>query len=526
MANLLNRRRMLQTTALAGFGIWACPGNGAAEPPAVSGANGPEALPVSPSAILVTGTNMPGDAARINAAIAASPEGAEIVIRGTCLIDEPIRLRGNRSYRGESRTGTVLKQADGANLAALMASSVFLDDKAWTGTPVAIRHLRLDGNHKGDPDSTTAGIVLRSWLSVVEDVHIRGMGSDGLRLTNLSADETGLQATQVNGRIANCFVERAGRHGIFVQDTQNAVTDWILTDCWIASSGVDGIHLDNAAGWFVERNHIYGVPQNAIFAHRMFATSISDNYIEGFGECEESGRWHEIYGTLQGGSGCTIANNRIFNFRGERQEESEYRYLALTVNYGTATAVVANNVIRGSGQPRGTAMYYSAQGDRKLLVTSNGNAVADVAEPGVVEGNVVLQPGLQVESHVLLVQILAVNLELGDSVVSQRESLLKIDQSHPRTFLFCKSELLRLRRVSQRNGHPFSVGKLQCRTGPRLFLAIVLMQHDDDSFGLHFTTELHHQPQISTSSRPPVSAGCTLPVDRVVGRTLRSIPVM
>jgi len=243
----------------------------AAAPPAVSGAPGPDTPTVPSSALAVTGTNTPGDAARINGVIAASPEGAEIVIRGACLIDEPIRLLGNRSYRGESRTGTVLKQADGANLVALMASSVFLDNKAWTGTPVAIRHLRLDGNRKGNPGSTTAGLVLRSWLSVVEDVHIRDMGSDGLRLTNLSADGTGLETTQVNGRIANCFIERSGRHGIFVQDTQNAVTDWILIDSWIASSGVDGIHLDNAAGWFVQRNHIYGVPRHAIFAHRVFA---------------------------------------------------------------------------------------------------------------------------------------------------------------------------------------------------------------------------------------------------------------
>lgn len=379
---------------LAGVGTVIAAEPAAADPPAVPGAPGPDTPPVPPSAIVVTGTNTLGDSARINAVIAASPEGAEIVIRGACLIDEPIRLLGNRSYRGESRTGTVLKQADGADLVALMASSVFLDNKAWTGTPVAIRNLRLDGNRKGNPGSTTAGLVLRSWLSVVEDVHIRDMGSDGLRLTNLSADGTGLETTQVNGRIANCFIERSGRHGIFVQDTQNAVTDWILIDSWIASSGVDGIHLDNAAGWFVERNHIYGVPRHAIFAHRMFATSICDNYIEGFGESDEPGVWHGIYATLQGGTGSTIANNRIFNFRSEKQDESQYRYLALTVNYGTAMAVVANNVIRGGGTPRGTAMHYSARGDRKLLVTATGNAAANVAEPRVVEGNVVLQPGL------------------------------------------------------------------------------------------------------------------------------------
>lgn len=371
----------------------------AAEPvvvdrPAMPDNASPASPPVSTSAIIVTGTNTLGDAARINAAIAASPEGAEIVIRGICLIDEPIRLLGSRSYRGESRAGTVLKQADGANLVALMASSGFLDNKAWTGTPVAIRHLRLDGNRKGNPESSTAGLILRSWLSVVEDLHIRDMGSDGLRLTNRSADGTGLQTTQVNGRIASCFIERSGRHGIFVEDTQNSVTDWILCDSWIASSGVDGIHLDNAAGWFVERNHIYGVPRHAIFAHRMFASSICDNYIEGFGEDETPGEHYGIYATLQGGTGSTIANNRIFSFRGEKQEESAYRYLALRVNYGTAMAVVANNVIRGSGTERGTALHYTASGDRKLLLTSSGNAVADVAQSRMVEGNVELQPGL------------------------------------------------------------------------------------------------------------------------------------
>ena len=363
-----------------------------AAPPVVSGPSQPDSPPMPSSAIVVTGTNALGDADRINAAIAASPKGAQIVIRGACLIDEPIRLLGHRSYRGQSRTGTVLKQADGANLVALMASSVFLDNKAWTGSPIAIRHLQLDGNRQGNPQSTTAGLVLRSWLSVVEDVHIRNMGSDGLRLTNLSADGRGLKTTQVNGRIANCFIERSGRHGIFVEDTQNAVTDWILTDSWIASSGADGIHLDNAAGWFVERNHLYGVPRHAIFAHRLFASSICDNYIEGFGESDEAGVWHGIYATLQGGTGSTIVGNRIFNCRGERQEESQYRYLALSVNYGTAMALVANNVIRGGGTPRGTATHYRAPGDKKLLLTATGNAAADVAQPRLVEGNVVLQP--------------------------------------------------------------------------------------------------------------------------------------
>ena len=346
------------------------------------------------SAVVVVGGNTLEDAARINAAIAGSPEGAEVVIRGTCLLNAPVRLLSNRSYRGESRTGTVLKQADGANLVALMASSTFLDNKAWTGQPVSVRHLRLDGNKKNNTESATAGLALRSWLSTVEDVHITNMGGDGLWLTNRSADGTGLETTQVNGRIAENFIERSGGHGIHIEDSQNAVTDWIVCDNWIAGAEGDGIHLDNAAGWFVERNHVYCVSQNAIYAHRIFATSISNNYIEGFGEGDEPGTWYGIYATVQGGAGSTIAQNRIFNLRGEKPEGYTYRYVALGVNYGTGLVVVANNVIRGKGSPEGTGLHYTATGNRELIVTSTGNLVYGTGTKRFVDGNVTLDPGL------------------------------------------------------------------------------------------------------------------------------------
>lgn len=352
----------------------------------------PQEAPV-PSAVVVVGTNTLADAARLNEAIAASPEGAEIVIRGTCLLNEPVRLLGNRSYRGESRTGTVLKQADDANLVALMASSTFLENKAWTGQPVSVRHLRLDGNKKNNTESATIGLALRSWLSVVEDVHIVNMGGDGLRLTNQSADRTGLETTQVNGRIAGNFIERSGGHGIYIEDSQNAVTDWIVCDNWIAGADGDGIHMDNAAGWFVERNHIYSVSKNAIYAHRLFATSISNNYIEGFGEGDEPGTWHGIYATVQGGAGSTIAQNRIFNFRGEKPEGYTYRYVALKVNYGTGLVAVADNVIRGNGTPDGTGLHYAATGDRELIVTSTGNLVHGTGTKRFVDGNVTIDPG-------------------------------------------------------------------------------------------------------------------------------------
>jgi hypothetical protein len=353
------------------------------------------ALSVSAQAepILVVGTNAVADAAAINAAIAASPEGAEIVIRGPCLINQTIRLLGNRSYRGESRAGTVLKQADGANLLALVASAGFLDNTEWTGTPVAVRHLRLDGNRANNLQVQTAGLVLRSWLSVVEDLHIANMGGDGLRVTSLSADGTRIRNSQVNGRIADSFIENSGRHGVCVEDPGNSVTDWTLCDNWIASSGADGIHLDNAAGWAVERNHVYGVPQDAISAHRLFATTICDNYIETLGETKEAGTWCGIRATVQGDAASTIANNRIFNFGLEQEPGSLYRYLSLSVNYGAGVVVVSGNAIRGAGTPRGTGLYYAAAENQALTVVSTGNAVEGVSTPRFTAGRVTVSAG-------------------------------------------------------------------------------------------------------------------------------------
>lgn len=205
------------------------------------------------------------------------------------------------------------------------------------------------------------------------------MGGNGLTLTNPSANGTELENTQVNGQIIGNFIERSGGHGILVADPGNSVTDWNLMNNWIASSGIDGIHLENAAGWVIERNHVYDVPENAIYANRLFGTSISDNYLEGFGETDTADTWYGINATVQGEAGSTIANNRVFNISGhEENAGSTYRYIALSrVNYGSGVVSVTGNTIRGAGTNRGVGLYYDG-GSRPLTVTSTGNAVVDV----------------------------------------------------------------------------------------------------------------------------------------------------
>lgn len=339
--------------------------------------------------VVVVCNNAPSDSLDINTAIENSAKGDEILISGQCMINQTIKLIGHRSYRGTSRSGTVLRQADGANLAALLVSDSFVENRDWA-TPVYVEHLMLDGNRENNSQAQTDGIILRSWLSVINDVYIANMSRDGLRLANKSADGT-QDIWSGNGRLTNSYIENSGRHGVYVEV---GVTDWNLTDNWIGYSGVDGLHLEDVAGWVIERNHIYGVPGTAIHAEHLFGTSISDNQIEHFGETTEEGTWYGIYATVQGQAVSTISNNRIFNIsEKDRNPKSTYHYIALTVNYDVGMISVTGNVIRGANLPDEIGLSYSGGGSHKLIVTSFGNLIEDVKTKRVVDGNVILSDG-------------------------------------------------------------------------------------------------------------------------------------
>ncbi|MGC7102140.1 right-handed parallel beta-helix repeat-containing protein [Amycolatopsis lurida] len=335
--------------------------------------------PAEAEQVVVACANNTTDDEKLNTAIAATSPGDEVVFEGTCLIDGTIKLLGERAYRGHSRAGTVIRQAAGANLPAMLASDSYLDNVPYTGLPVAVESVSLDGNRAANPAAGDA-LVLRSWQSTVEDVEIFGANRHGLRLTNLSANGTALQNTQVNGRIVGNHVAESGGRGIFVEDTGNSVTDWQLLDNWIADSGSDGIALDNTAGWMVQRNHVYGVGGTAIAAQRLFASTVSDNYIEDFATAG-------LQASLQGDAASTIANNRIFRFNG-----GGGTFLSLGVNYGTGNATVTGNAIRGGGT--GIGLDYQLGGGTACQLASTGNLVTGVTTPRRVAAGVTVTAGL------------------------------------------------------------------------------------------------------------------------------------
>jgi hypothetical protein len=318
--------------------------------------------PASAARVPVACSGSSTDASTIQSAINGSANGDEIVISGSCTINATIRLVGNRSYRGDSPY-TTLTASPGSNLAAVLASDSWTDNTSTTGAPITLRDLTVNANTAANPSSGDA-VVIRSWNTTVSAIHIENARMNGLRVTNTSRNGTTLTNTQVNGDIHNLFVENSGGTGIYVQDSGNAVTDWSLTDSRVASSGADAIKLDNAAGWIIERNHVYGVGGTGINADSLFATSLNDNYVEDFAT-------NGIGVSVQGDAGSTIADNRIFQFGG-----SGSTFLAVKqVNYGTGQLAVTGNMIRGSGT--GIGLSYQ-RGSNQLTVTTSGNAVTDV----------------------------------------------------------------------------------------------------------------------------------------------------
>jgi hypothetical protein len=324
----------------------------------------------------VTCTNTTADAVKLNTAIENSHSGDRIQIHGTCLLNATIVLLGDRTYEGDSRTGTILRQASGSNLPALVASDSRNDDWTYTGDPIRIAQVTLDGNSSAN--SATNALVIRSWLTVIEDIQVENAPADGVQITSLSKNGVGLQGSEVNGHISNVFVTNSGSVGIHVVDPGNSVTDWSLLDSWVAYSGQSAIYMDNAAGWTVRGNHVYGIQQHAIFANSCWATSIDENYIEDFGGSGGSNTWYGIACTVGGGAASVISGNKVFMFTKE-PPSGDFVFIGVPrVNYGTGVMNVVGNTILGAKGRHDTGLSYLLNGGTGLEVLSSNNNVRDV----------------------------------------------------------------------------------------------------------------------------------------------------
>jgi hypothetical protein len=310
-----------------------------------------------------------GDAARMQQAINGSPVGSAIEFEGgTCLLTKGLTLPGDRTYTGGSTTGTILKQS--GSLPYVFASTSYVQSANTTGDPLAIRDMTIDCAGSG----TTDGIILLNWQVDVEHVDVNNCWN-GIVDTNTGANGSAIKNTSVNSRFLNNFVSGSGQYGFEVVDSGNSVTDGFLDNNQIADSGADAVHMQNAEGWDISGNHLYGVKQDALNLSRIYGTTISGNYVEDFGDNQNSGTWYGLAANAQDGPGSSIVGNKIFNVNGEGN--ATYVYLAITgTNSGTGYVAVTGNTIQGNRQSD-IGLSFSG-GDNPLKVTASGNNVTGV----------------------------------------------------------------------------------------------------------------------------------------------------
>lgn len=352
--------------------------------------------PAHAARVNATCANTTADAGAIQGAINSSQAGDEVVIKGPCLINATIKLLDDRTYRGDSRGGAVLTQANGANLPARLASDSWVDNVTWVSSNVRIEKLTLDGNRAAN--TGTVPLMLRTWNSRVYDVEIRNAPSDGIRVSSLSSNGTHLTgSTMVNSVVSDVFIENSGGAGFRVLDPDNQVTDWMLQRSWISTSGTSAVDLDNSAGWVVSDLHLYGVRRHAIDAKRCFATGIQNNYIEDFGLEGASGTtYFGIRCTVQGDVTNTILGNRVHQFAA-LPAAGNFVYLGVDgVNYGTGQVAVTGNAILGTGTGAGReiGLSYQKGNGPALRVTSTGNLVDKVGTTRSVGTGVTVTAGL------------------------------------------------------------------------------------------------------------------------------------
>jgi len=162
------------------------------------------------------------------------------------------------------------------------------------------------------------------------------------------------------------------------------------------------VHLENAAGWQVRNNHLYGVGLHGVYANRVFGSSVADNYIEDFGSRADMlvpvSSFYGIYASVQSGASSIISGNKVLQLHGRPAGPCSFSFIHVKLNGGTGVINVVNNAIRGAtGNSKATLMgldYANSVASGTLLLLSASNNVQQVDVDRHLAGNVTLVSGM------------------------------------------------------------------------------------------------------------------------------------
>jgi hypothetical protein len=357
-------------------------------------------------AVLMPAPSGSDDTAAIQAIIDTSSLGDTVVFRaGTYLVTAPIVLLPGRRYVGQgwamagTSGGSVIKQANGANITNAAGLSGILVAQAWSTNaagcdgPIHIENISVNGNLANNGSSTACGIILCNFWSRVEHCYIYSIPKDGIRLTDVTADGSHqISNSASENRVIENKIDNTGGNGIR-QICANTISnqDGYCIDNIISSVGDSGIYFQRGSGWMFRRNHIYGVQKGGIILGNCFATVLDGNEVEDFGNANAVGEYYSgIYVAQLDGRGTVITNNFV-GCTEPSANISTYHYISAASGSGQtdANVIITNNLLHGPAVPTVHGMSLVAQngsGGAILTAVISNNRVKNVNSDYIATG--------------------------------------------------------------------------------------------------------------------------------------------
>jgi hypothetical protein len=324
------------------------------------------------------GNGSADDAAAIQAAIDATPQGGTVWFPpGTYLVGATISLKLACSYVGSSMFGSVIKQAAGKNLVAVVADAGYLANATTSGRGVQVRDLTIDGNAAANTQGH--GLVLMTFRSDLHHLTVQNTPGSGIVFSDKNRAGTVISNSAVENRVTDCSVLNPKGYGVWVLDTNRSgrLTDgYLLNNIVQGAGGTYAMRIERSAGWFIESNHVYRNMQSGYFLGTAWCTYFGFNETDKFGQRGGAGPYYgvDVSYLLSSGRPSLLIGNECAtpegNFTG-----SSYVYFRIAGDAsGTSRATVVGNVAHND--PVGSSLGHAASSTGFVYQAQNGGTLA------------------------------------------------------------------------------------------------------------------------------------------------------
>lgn len=294
------------------------------------------------------------DFTRIAASIAALPSAGGVVQLkpGTFYINGTILLPDRVTLRGCGKFSSTVKQADGANLDAVIAGASWYSNRTDSGYSIAVENLGIDGNKANQTGGAGHGVAFMNFNSHIARLRIDNCRGDGIHYSNRNRGGTDISNTSVETTIEQNEVFNSGGSGIAVTNPGSlgtGCTDGFLIDNIVGGAGAHGVLNQSAAGWRIVGNHIYnstlGIAQDAFHLTQCFSTRVAENYVEDWGASSSSGTYYGISADSNADTAGTVIADNVLKTSQSGNAGNTYAAIFLLANTSACRFTCTGNLI-------------------------------------------------------------------------------------------------------------------------------------------------------------------------------------